>query len=436
MYRYLSNGRCNRQLLSVCLYLVQNSDYVKLGVWPDAYYLSNNASTTSGGITKAPELCALDRNRMLTGASATAQCFFPNGIYGSISPSDLDGSMPPPAGTPSYFLGLGGQLALDFFKFHVYFLNSSNSTLTGPTQIPVQSYNNLNVNLNESIPQPGVSDLLDARSGLVMYRLAYRNFGDHESLVVNHTVNAGGGVAGIRWYEIRNPSAATPAVYQQGTFSPDSNNRWVGSIAMDHAGDIALGYGVSSSTIYPSINYTGRVPSDPLGTLETEATLTSGTGSDTMSGVTPARWGYYTSMSIDPVDDCTFWYANEYLTQTSPPPVHTRIGSFKFISCVHHEDYHQSVARHGDHRHRNPQQRDSQQSQDQGREVLCGRLDHGRRDQDRRLVWQFHGRKPGTHGPEHQLRGEELAHLRSADFHLELDNQSLGAGGSPEPRDD
>jgi len=117
------------------------ADYVKLGVWPDAYYLSNNAANTAG--TRYPELCALDRGHMLTGASATAQCFFPNGSYGLMLPSDLDGSMPPPAGTPNYFLGLGGQLALNLFKFHVDFSNPSNSTFTGPTQIPIQSYNNL-----------------------------------------------------------------------------------------------------------------------------------------------------------------------------------------------------------------------------------------------------------------------------------------------------
>jgi hypothetical protein len=163
-----------------------------------------------------------------------------------------------------------------------------------------------------------------------MYRLAYRNFGDHESLVVNHTVDAGLGIAGIRWYEIRDPGAAVPTVYQQSTFSPDSEHRWMGSIAMDGAGDIALGYSISSSSVYPSIGFTGRVPSDPLGMMQAETILISGTGSQT--GI--SRWGDYTSMAIDPVDDCTFWYANEYLTQTGPPPVHTRIASLSFPACT------------------------------------------------------------------------------------------------------
>jgi hypothetical protein len=301
-------------------------DYVKLGVWPDAYYLLNNSLNISGGIARAPQLCALDRSQMLAGAAATAQCFFPDGIYGLPLPSDLDGSTPPPPGSPNYFLGLDQQSTiLNLFKFHADFSNPSNSTFTGPTQIPVQPYNNF----FQGIPQPGVSNVLGSFSGTVMYRLAYRNFGDHESLVVNHTVDAGG-IAGIRWYEIRDPGAAVPNVYQQGTFSPDSEHRWMGSIAMDGAGDIALGYSISSSSVFPSIGFTGRVPSDPLGMMQAETILFSGTGSQTGS----LRWGDYTSMAIDPVDDCTFWYANEYLTQTGPPPVHTRIASLSFPACT------------------------------------------------------------------------------------------------------
>jgi hypothetical protein len=306
-------------------------DYVKLGVWPDAYYLLNNSLDISGGTVKAPQLCALDRSQMLAGAAATAQCFFPDGIYSLLLPSDLDGSKPPPPDSPNYFIGPDRQSSavLDLFKFHVDFSNPSNSTFTGPTQIPVQPYNDL----SQGIPQPGVSNVLSALPGTMMYRLAYRNFGDHESLVVNHTVDAGNGIAGIRWYEIRDPGATVPTVYQQGTFSPDSEHRWMGSIAMDGAGDIALGYSISSSSVYPSIGFTGRVPSDPLGIMEAETILFSGTGSLIGSG-SFARWGDYTSMSIDPVNDCTFWYANEYLTQTGPPPVHTRIASLSFPACT------------------------------------------------------------------------------------------------------
>jgi len=303
-------------------------DYVKLGVWPDAYYLLNNSVDFSEVTPRAPQLCALDRSQMLAGAPASAQCFFPDRFHSFLLPSDLDGSKPPPLGAPNYFVGLDRQSfnVLNLFKFHVDFSNPSNSTFTGPTQIPVQPYNNV----SQEIPQPGVSDLLSSFSGVVMYRLAYRNFGDHESLVVNHTVDAGNGIAGIRWYEIRDPGAAVPTVYQQGTFSPDSEHRWMGSIAMDGAGDIALGYSISSSSVFPSIGFTGRIPSDPLGMMQAETILFSGTGSKTEV----LRWGDYTSMAIDPVNDCTFWYSNEYLTQTGPPPVHTRIASFSFPTCT------------------------------------------------------------------------------------------------------
>src|SRR5207244_4300795 len=213
-------------------------DYVKIGVWPDAYYFFNNNYDNSTGVFRYPQFCALDRTRMIVGLSATAQCFFPNGSYTYGLPSDLDGSNPPPSGSPNNFLTLDNGLSvLNLFRFHVDFNNSSNSTLTGPIQIPVQPYNSLPT---ASIPQPGVTDVLTKLSYAPIYRLAYRNFGDHESLVVNHTVDAGGGIAGIRWYEIRQPGSITPTVYQQGTYNPYAQHRWMGSMAMDAVGDIAL----------------------------------------------------------------------------------------------------------------------------------------------------------------------------------------------------
>jgi hypothetical protein len=161
-----------------------------------------------------------------------------------------------------------------------------------------------------------------------MYRLAYRNFGDHESLVANHSVTAGSSV-GVRWYELRSPGG-TPAVYQQGTYAPDASFRWMGSIAMDRSGDIALGYSVSSSSLFPSIRYAGRLPTDPLGTMEAEKSIVAGGGSQTRN---LNRWGDYSSMSIDPTDDCTFWYTDQYLQSNGTFNWSTRIGSFKFPAC-------------------------------------------------------------------------------------------------------
>src|SRR5207302_885487 len=147
---------------------------------------------------------------------------------------------------------------------------------------------------------------------------------------VNHSVMAGSSV-GVRWYEIRSPKPR-PTVFQQGTFSPDAQYRWMGSIAMDQSGDIAVGYSASSSSNFPAVRYTGRVPSDPAGTMESESSIIEGTGSQT-TGSSSSRWGDYSGMSIDPADDCTFWYTNEYLTTNGSFNWKTRIGSFKFTSC-------------------------------------------------------------------------------------------------------
>jgi subtilisin-like proprotein convertase family protein len=173
---------------------------------------------------------------------------------------------------------------------------------------------------------------LEAISDRLMWRLAYRNFGTHESLVVNHTVDANGaGLAGVRWYELRDPGGS-PFIYQQGTYAPDGNHRWMGSISMDRDGNIALGYSASSTSLFPSIRYTGRLASDPLGTLpQGEATLQAGGGSQTNAD--SPRWGDYSMMGIDPTDDCTFWYTQEYYSRTSSGTWQTRIGAFKFPSC-------------------------------------------------------------------------------------------------------
>src|SRR2546429_22539 len=264
---------------------------------------------------------------MLAGNAGTAICFQKSSSVASLLPSDLDGSTSPPSGEPNFFIELSGTSALGLFKFHVDFATPSNSTFTGPTSIPVSSFSEACGGLT-CIPQAGTTQQLDSLGDRLMYRLAYRNFGDHESLVVSHSVTAGSSV-GVRWYEIRSPNA-TPTVFQQGTFSPDSQYRWMGSIAMDQSGDIAVGYSASSSSNFPAVRYTGRVPSDPAGTMESENSIMEGTGSQTNAS---SRWGDYSGMSVDPADDCTFWYTNEYLTTNGSFNWKTRVGSFKFTSC-------------------------------------------------------------------------------------------------------
>jgi hypothetical protein len=301
-------------------------DYPKLGVWPDAYYTTfnmfKNGTTFSG-----PEVCAYNRAKMLAGQAATQQCFQLGTQYGGLLPSDLDGSTAPPAGSPNYVVGFGTN-SLQLWKFHVDWTTTTNTTLTGPTTISVAAFSPA-CGGGTCIPQSGTTQQLDSLADRLMYRLAYRNFGDHESLVVNHSVVAGSSV-GVRWYELRSPNA-TPTVYQQGTYAPDGSYRWMGSAAMDHNGDIALGYSRSSSSLFPGIAYTARLAGDPLGQMtQGEGTLVNGGGSQN-GGL--SRWGDYSSMSIDPSDDCTLWYTNQYLTSTGSFNWHTRIGSFKLSGC-------------------------------------------------------------------------------------------------------
>ncbi len=297
-------------------------DYPKLGVWRDGYYVSFNMF--QGNTFVGAQACALQRSAMLAGAAAKAVCFQLSSSFGGLLPSDLDGKTAPPSGEPDFYVNFGAS-SLNLWRFHVNFSTPSLSTFTGPVKIPVAAFTEACAG-GACIPQAGTTQVLDSLADRLMYRLAYRNFTTHESLVVNHSVGA---PSGVRWYELRSPNGA-PVVFQRGTYRPNSNWRWMGSIAMDKVGNIAVGYSVSSSSIHPAIRFTGRVPTDTLGTLEAEATIINGTGSQLPK---LNRWGDYTGMSVDPVDDCTFWYTNEYLRANGTFNWSTRIASFKFPSC-------------------------------------------------------------------------------------------------------
>ena len=300
-------------------------DYPKMGVWPDGYYETFNMFR--GNTFLGSDACAYDRTAMLAGSAATQICFQQGPSVGGLLPSDLDGPAAPPAGSPNYLLMFGNN-NLSLYKFHVDFATPTNSTFTGPTVLSVAAFNPL-CGGGTCVRQPGTTTQLDSLADRLMYRLAYRNFGTHESIVVNHSVAAGSG-GGVRWYEIQNPGG-TPTVAQQGTFAPDSSFRWMGSIAMDQFGDIALGYSVSDGTsVHPSVAYTGRVPTDPAGTMEGEVNIVTGAGSQTL-GLT--RWGDYSALQVDPVDDCTFWYTQEYIKANGSFNWNTRIANFKFPAC-------------------------------------------------------------------------------------------------------
>jgi hypothetical protein len=312
------------------------NDYPKVGIWPDAYYITYNMFR-NGRTFIGSKVCAIDRAAILGTAarSVTQQCVQLSNSFGGLLPADLDGSIAPPAGEPGLLLNFGTNL-LNFWRFRVNWTTPASTTLTGPTQIAVAAFARA-CSGGACIPQLGTTQRLDSLADRLMYRLAYRRFADgHEALVVNHSVTSGS-VAGIRWYEIRNPTggtfaAGTPVVFQQGTYAPDTLYRWMGSAAMDKAGNIAIGYSTSNSANYPAIRFTGRSPSDPLGTLNaTETIIQLGGGAQL---ATLSRWGDYSSFSVDPVDDCTMWYTTEYLKANGTFNWSTRIASFRFSTCL------------------------------------------------------------------------------------------------------
>jgi hypothetical protein len=305
-------------------------DYPKMSVWPDAYYLTVNQFNAAGTTFLGSNVAALSRSAMLAGQPATSVSFNAPTTVSSLLASDLDSATLPPAGEPNQLLSLGASAnTLAAFKFHVDFTTPANSTFTGPTTLAVNAFTDACGASGTCVPQSGTTTQLDSLGDRLMFRLAYRNFGDHEALVASHSVTNGSSV-GVRWYELR-MSGGSPTIFQQGTYAPDATFRWMPSIALDQSGDIALGFSASSSSLHPGIRYTGRLPGDAAGTMgQGEATVITGAGSQT-AGLT--RWGDYSALTVDPADNCTFWYTNQYIPANGSFNWRTRIGSFKFPSC-------------------------------------------------------------------------------------------------------
>jgi hypothetical protein len=342
-------------------------DYPKYGVWTDSYLMTTRDFGDAGGY--GISVYALEKFKMISGnPNARAVQFFldssivPLELIGDgLLPADIDGRRRPQAGVPAPVLGSQdddytyGALrdALNVWELTVLWNSKPAAALTLAAQLPVAEFDS-SFPCGPSrgcLPQPGVSnndqwlDVLSYRQR-VTHRLAYRNFGGFETMVTNQSVEAKPGIAGVRWYEVRRVNGVY-SVYQQGTYSPDNVNRWMGSAAMDRDGNIAIGYSVVDGvSVYPGIRYTGRIAGDTLGEMTlAEETIINGTGVQT---TTNSRWGDYTSLNVDPTDDCTFWYVNEYYEVSGlplplpPPPLpppgttapwQTRIASFKLPGC-------------------------------------------------------------------------------------------------------
>jgi len=334
-------------------------DYPKYGLWRNMYIITTRefGPTTEYGIGAY----ALERDKMLAGdPNARDVRFFldsavvPINLIGDgLLPPDIDGRRMPANGAPAPLVGTqddGGPYgatsdALNIWELSVKWQADPTASIVLKTQLPVVSFDSIfpcSPGSRDCLPQPGIPvgdprdlDILSYRQRPT-FRLSYRNFRTYESLVTNQSVEARPGVAGARWYEIRR-TGGSYTVYQQGTYAPnDGVHRWMGSIAQDKNGNMALGYSVVNGVdVFPGIRYTGRLNGDPLGQMtQGEGVIINGSGVQT---TTNSRWGDYTDMTVDPTDDCTFWYVNEYYTlagqQSSPAGWQTRIGSFQLPGC-------------------------------------------------------------------------------------------------------
>ncbi len=288
------------------------NDYPKFSSWPDGYYATYNMF--DGGYAGST-IVAFEKDSMLIGSpNARVVEFGPFPTQYGTNTSDFDGTMMPPTDSPNWVVNLnkyGTPQTLEVFSFEADWNDPSNSSFTIWDNLVVTPFDFFDPGNRNQLPQPNSSQKLDPLSKYSMYPLKYRNFGTHESMTINHTVKVGNR-AGVRWYELRRDDGQTQwYIYQEGTYAPEDNeSRWMASMAMNGNGDIALGYSVTSDSVYPSIRYTGRMSDSPLGEMDIEEiTIIGGAGSQGGS----ARWGDYSYMSVDPVDDTTFWFTTEYI---------------------------------------------------------------------------------------------------------------------------
>ncbi|MEI6888659.1 MAG: T9SS type A sorting domain-containing protein [Bacteroidota bacterium] len=313
-------------------------DYPKFGVWQDGYYMGDN--NNSGG----RDTYVYERSKMLVGDSipkffGIKNPYRPGGSGGFrvVPPVDNDGPFAP-AGSPGIYIAInddassGTKDQIWIYELAVNWTDTAASTFNRVQQLDVTPFNS-NFGSNwEDIRQKGTTQKVDAVPTIIMNVPQYRNFGSYQTIVCCHTVNIDQkGQAGIRWYELRK-TGSDWSIRQEGTYAPDTNSRWMGSIMLNGSNTIGLGYSISSDGEYPGIRYCGQSATAYLAGNSildiAEDTIWVGTTSQS-GGSSPERWGDYTSLSVDPSDDQTFWYTNQYATGAGTPK--TRIASFKII---------------------------------------------------------------------------------------------------------
>jgi hypothetical protein len=303
------------------------NDYPKVGVWGDAYYISFNMF--DGDDSFGSKICALNRADAMAGKATAMQCFDTEEF--GVIPADVDGTTPPPAGSPGLAMNFTRD-ALQLWQIRVDWDHPELSRMTGPVAIPVAQFDPA-CDVAPCIPQKPVSGKnapLFSMGDRLMYRVAYRNFGDHESLVVNHAVQVNPQdkpASGVRWYEIRDPRG-TPIVLQQATYAPGMTTaRWLGSPAMDKNGNLLIGYSTSTPSGFAVVALAGRRSGDPANVLSKELTVKKGVVTSLGK-----RWGDYSTMSVDPTDDCTFWFTTEVMS-SADRLWQTHVVHTKFNDC-------------------------------------------------------------------------------------------------------
>ncbi len=300
------------------------ADYPKVGVWHDGIYITANMFAFSGGF-QGVKIWALKTPDIYSGTLEAQSVTDSTALAWSLLPATARSATPPPTDEAEYLFALdaddwgGINDALVCWQYAVDWSDSANTTWSGPVRIPTASF----ALSSTQIPQPDTNNTLDSMYSRLMYPATYMNYGSHQAVFLCHTVYVNNYQC-PRWYEVR-VNGGIGSIYQQGTYAPGTNHRWMGSIAADGYGGIALGYSAGSDNLYPSIEYAGRIVFDTDGELlQGENILFSGSGSQKFYD----RWGDYTTMSLDPTDDTTFWYTNEYYAATGTN-WQTRIGSFR-----------------------------------------------------------------------------------------------------------
>ncbi|HET9369845.1 MAG TPA: hypothetical protein VFO19_06340 [Vicinamibacterales bacterium] len=308
-------------------------DYPRPAVWPDGYYVP----TSTGDDVIEKHACVVDRNRMLRGQPATEQCVIIADVN-FLNNADIDGKAAPPAGAPNIMMATGGtQLQkiveddeIYAWTFTVDWNDPSKTRVEGPMKIPVAPYHYLcDGQLTNCVPQPGAERRLDAQGDKIMARLVYRRIGNRESIVAVHSVNTAAGGGGVRWYEFRLDASRAPKLFQQGTYAPGGDYRWMASPAIDKNGHIGIGYSFGGPKHFTGQRFAGRLDGDPLGQLTLrETVLVEGEGAQTNT----LRWEDYTQTAVDPSDDCTIWYVGDYYKKDATN-YSTKIGGFRMPNC-------------------------------------------------------------------------------------------------------